>query len=240
MLMPRTGRRDIIRAVGTTAEGQPRYTVENEGKYDFVKVLDFGIARMGAPGAAREDAHIFGTPEYMSPEAALGKDLDGRADVYALGVLFYEMLTGRVPFSAEAAMDVLQQQLHEPPRPPRQVAPDAEITTAAERLILRALEKEPARRPQNMDELRDELAGCYGTIAFRRDAARVPGGAPFAPARRRLTDELDEWLARENDRIERAVRGDLATAERVDDAGAADEAGPPDEPVLLTQRKPLG
>jgi serine/threonine-protein kinase len=218
-LIARPGRREVIRAQGIEADGQRRFVVEPEGRFDFVKVLDFGIARVGSPDDPPEGApHVFGTPEYMAPEAARGEALDARADIYALGVLFHEMLTGEVPFRAPSPVEVLAKHAGEAPRPPSQVAPDAEITPAADRLILAALEKDPAARPQTMDALRDELAGCYGSVAYRRDAHRVPGAAGLAGRRRRLTEELDEWLRAEREK-------------------AAAREG---EPILLTQRKPIG
>ncbi len=231
MLLSRQGRRELIRQEGTGGNGAPRFVVEKEGTFDFVKILDFGVARVHAPGTTpdrRGDEPVFGTPEYMPPEAALGMSVDGRADIYSLGVLFFEMLTGDVPFSGDSTATVLEKHVAMPPPRPREVAPDAEITPAAEVLILRALSKNPDDRPATMLELRNALAGCYGSVAYRRDAEHVPGAAAQGrpPKRRRLTEELDEWLARERDRIERALR-------------RKDEDGEPEEPVLLTQRKPI-
>jgi serine/threonine-protein kinase len=232
-LIERPGRREMIRSQGVAPDGQPRFVVEPEGAFDFVKVLDFGIARVYSADDPPEGVpHMFGTPEYMSPEAARGEQVDARSDVYALGVLFFEMLTGDVPFHAASPIGVLHKHLSQPAPRPSVAAPDCEITPAAERLILSALEKDPARRPQSMDEVRQQLAGCYGSVAYRRDADRVAGAAAqgLRPRRRRLTDELDEWLAHEKEKIERTVRG----------AGLDAEPEPePDEPLLLTQRKPI-
>ncbi len=236
-LLARPGRRELIRAQGLTADGEPRFVVEPEGAYDLVKVLDFGIARVhSADDPLGGGPHIFGTPEYMSPEAARGEEVDARADVYSLGLMFYEMLTGEVPFRAPSPLALLAKQIDEPPRPPTEVAPDAEITPAAERLILAALAKDPAARPQSMDELREALPGCYGSVAYRRDADRVPGAAGLRVRRRRLTEEIDEWLAAEKERAQRAARGEDVRAEVIPDA----TAGSDDEPLLLTERKPIG
>jgi serine/threonine-protein kinase len=235
MLIPRPGRREIIRAAGVAPDGQPRFVVEKEGAFDFVKVLDFGIANIQELGADGP-THVFGTPEYMSPEAARGDTLDARSDIYALGVLFYEMLTGRVPFDGETPLAVLRRHVVETPAPPSTVAPAAaEITPAAERLILRALAKPAAARPQSMDELRAELASCYGSVAYRRDAHRVPAAVAqgLRPRTRRLTEELDEWLAREKQRAAlRAAETDKLPA-------VSDEPAEPEEPLLLTERKPI-
>jgi eukaryotic-like serine/threonine-protein kinase len=235
-LIERPGRREMIRSQGLAADGQPRFVVEPEGAFDFVKVLDFGIARVHSADDPPEGVpHLFGTPEYMAPEAARGEEVDARSDIYALGVLFFEMLTGDVPFHAASPVGVLHKHLSEPPPRPSLVAPEAEITPAAERLILAAMEKDPANRPQTMDDVRAELSGCYGTVAYRRDADRVAGAAAqgLRPRRRRLTDELDEWLAREKEKIERRVHGE---ADPPEDDAAEELAG---EPLLLTQRKPI-
>jgi eukaryotic-like serine/threonine-protein kinase len=209
MLLARQGRRDLIRHDRMDDDGLPRFVVEKEGTFDLVKLLDFGVARVQAPGSAApvDGDPIYGTPQYMPPEAILRGAIDGRADIYALGVLFFEMLTGQVPFDGASPLEILERHVSAPPPRPSQVAPGVEISAAAEALILRALAKDPADRPQTMDEVREALAGCYGRIAYRRDAEHVPGAvARGLRDRRRLTEELDEWLARERERIERALR----------------------------------
>jgi serine/threonine-protein kinase len=209
MLIKRPGRREVVRTDGRDDHGKVRFVIEKEGDFDFVKLLDFGIAKVqGTNESARMTAAntIFGTPEYMSPEQARGLPVDHRADVYALGIMFYDMLTGKVPFSAEASVDVLHQQVNARPIPPSQVAPHAEITPAAERLILRSLEKDPAKRQQSMDELRADLMGCYGSVVYRRDAHLIPGAvtAGVVPRPRRLTEELDEWLSQHREQLTEA------------------------------------
>jgi serine/threonine-protein kinase len=98
------------------------FLTQREGRPDFVKIVDFGIAKMsdietkGTPGRKlTKTGMIFGTPEYMSPEQAAGKPLDHRVDIYALGVIFFEMLTGRVPFVGDTFMGILTQHMFEPP-----------------------------------------------------------------------------------------------------------------------------
>lgn len=268
MLARRPGRREIVRAEGSDPSGSQRFRVEREPSYDFVKVLDFGIAKVLEPEAmtmsfdgSTVSGTIFGTPEYMSPEAARGASVDHRADIYALGVIFYDMLVGHVPFSAPTPVEVLAKQISETPVPPRRARPEAEITEAAERLILKALSKDPARRQQSMDELRSELQGCYGSVAYRRDAHRLPGAAESGvmPRARRLTEELDEWLRAEKKQLDSArKRLELALAQtgpapaltgRPDldwdslapaAPGSGDhvvEAGTEDAPLLLTKKR---
>lgn len=202
MLIERPGRREIVRTLPEGGNGPPRYVVEKEKKYDFVKLLDFGIAKVLAvqgenlPGQTMQGA-VFGTPEYMSPEAARGDPVDHRADIYSLGVILFDMLCGRPPFEAEAAADVLSMQIHNPAPSPRATNPHVEITEAAEALIFKAMAKDPAQRHQSMDEFREELQFCYGSIAFKRHAAAIVGDTPPGPQSRqkRLTDELSEWMA---------------------------------------------
>jgi serine/threonine protein kinase len=120
---------------------------------DFVKVLDFGLVKHIESEAEQEltKAGLFmGSPKYMAPEQIRGEDaVDGRADIYALGVVMYEMLTGKVPFDRENTVKVLMAHLHEPP-PPLAAAgcPD----TLAQ-LVMRCLAKSPDQRPASMDEL---------------------------------------------------------------------------------------
>jgi serine/threonine-protein kinase len=119
-------------------------------KGDFVKVLDFGLAKL-LHGRADEkrlttNGMTLGTPGYMAPEQASGARADERVDIYAVGVLLYEMVAGRAPFVADSPMALLRMHIDDAPLPPRKAAPDAPISAALEAVILRALEKSPARR----------------------------------------------------------------------------------------------
>jgi serine/threonine-protein kinase len=198
MLIRKPGRREMVRRVDSGDESSTaKYVVEKEDAYEFVKILDFGIAKVLTP-----DEHsprqtmagaVFGTPEYMSPEAARGEDVDLRADVYSLGVILFDMLTGRPPFEAQAAAEVLAMQISHPPPSPREVAPHLEITEQAEALILKAMQKKPDDRHQNLDDFRAELQNCYGSISFRRHSKSAQ--APQVEERpKRLTDELEDWI----------------------------------------------
>jgi serine/threonine-protein kinase len=125
---------------------------------DFVKVVDFGIAKMseadGSPGKKlTKTGMIFGTPEYMSPEQASGKPLDHRVDVYAMGVILFEMLTGRVPFVGDTFMGILTQHLFEPPPGLHEANDTVRCPPALEEIIYRCLAKEADARFPSMDAL---------------------------------------------------------------------------------------
>ncbi len=145
---------------------------------DFVKVVDFGLAKMRvetqAPGITSPGI-VCGTPEYMSPEQARGDPLDARSDLYAVGVIMYQLLTGRLPFEAESPTQVVLAHLTVPPTDPRQVAPDRQIPKPLADLVLRALAKDARDRPQDADafsaELADALARVEDAVASRLPAA---------------------------------------------------------------------
>ncbi|MGB1014069.1 MAG: serine/threonine-protein kinase, partial [Nannocystaceae bacterium] len=133
------------------------FRITRAGNSDFIKVLDFGIAKIlsdageGGKGLTQTGS-IFGTPEYMSPEQAAGEKVDHRADIYSLGVILYELLTGRAPFGAESYMGVLAKHMFEAPIAPRTQAPDAEIPVDVEAIILKAMQKDRDLRFQDMHE----------------------------------------------------------------------------------------
>jgi len=124
--------------------------VERDGQRDVVKILDFGIAKVTEPqsgGQALTQAGvIFGTPEYLSPEQALGESVDARADVYAAGVILYEMLAGRRPFASEDKVKIISMHLaHAPPRI-QDIAPSVTVPVPLEQAILQAMEKSRENR----------------------------------------------------------------------------------------------
>jgi serine/threonine-protein kinase len=130
---------------------------------DFVKVLDFGIAKIldsDLPGLTRSDV-VCGTPQYMAPEQATGSSLDARCDLYAVGVILYQLVTGHLPFDGSNSMEVLTKHVNELPLPPSQRTAGVSVSAALERLILRAMAKDPAERPQSALEFREELLGLY-------------------------------------------------------------------------------
>ncbi|HEY8073420.1 MAG TPA: serine/threonine-protein kinase, partial [Labilithrix sp.] len=143
--------------------------VDDDGKQiEVVKVCDFGIAMHSA---RREEGNVAGTPEYMSPEQCRGDELDARSDVYAVGVVLYEMATGQVPFTAERPQSILNKHQFTPPIKPSLVNPA--IDPALERLILKALEKEPGDRPPTLREVRAALRDIVSPVI--KDGSPPPG-----------------------------------------------------------------
>ena len=127
---------------------------------DFVKVCDFGIAKAQASTEGEGltmKGLVCGTPEYMSPEQARGEDVDGRSDLYAVGVILYQLVTGELPFSASSPVGILSKHLGEPPVPPSVKQPTLVIPPGLESLILQALAKDPADRPRSAERMRRSL-----------------------------------------------------------------------------------
>jgi serine/threonine-protein kinase len=141
---------------------------------DVVKVLDFGLARVAGATRLTKQGFVFGTPHYMSPEQAQGDPVDHRADIYALGVLMYEMATGQVPFDAESYMGVLTKHISTAVVPPSKVLGHRRLG-ALELILLRCLEKRPHKRYQSLRELADDL---------RLVVKRTDAGIQIAPRSR--------------------------------------------------------
>ncbi|MDB4934594.1 MAG: serine/threonine protein kinase [Labilithrix sp.] len=131
------------------------------------KVCDFGIAL----ASGSEGGRVAGTPHYMSPEQCMGAELDARSDVYACGVLLYELATGVLPFDGEP-VDILARQIREAPAPPSTIMPD--LDPLFEAIIMKALAKDPAERQQNMRQLRGELKELLAPVLLE-------AGEPSAP-----------------------------------------------------------
>jgi eukaryotic-like serine/threonine-protein kinase len=133
-----------------------------EGDEPIVKVLDFGIAKLQNESLTLGgNAGIPGTPAYMSPEQVTQEELDGRSDLYSLGVVLYSLIAGAAPFKGQEAMQVLYSQVHHPPPDLRSRA-KTPISDDFARVIHRALEKDPAKRPASAKEMRAMLQACIG------------------------------------------------------------------------------
>jgi len=239
MLIPREGRRELVRRVNDPS-GEHE-TTERETRFDFVKILDFGVAKVREPETQKERVTqagvVFGTPEYMAPETARIGFSDARSDVYALGVMFYEMLTGVVPFTGDAPVDVMMKQVNE--RVPRMhdVAPEAEITEETEHMILKALAKDPEHRQQSMEEFHRDLQKCYGQVRFRRTLKTPTTSIPSAGA-----IPLTKKKAVSPGAIPTGLRSSQSASIEIETqvaAGPPPSAPPPADstPILLTKKK---
>ena len=144
------------------------------------KILDFGVAKLTTDDARlTATGMVLGTPYYMAPEQAAGRDIDGRSDLYALGVNLYEMITGTLPFTGDTALAVIQAHLGQAPEPPRKRAPALGIPAAVEALILRCMAKKPAGRHATAQALAEALGALPGARAL--DGALPASPAPAAP-----------------------------------------------------------
>jgi eukaryotic-like serine/threonine-protein kinase len=157
--------------------------VDGEGR---AKVTDFGIARAGASDMT-ETGSIMGTAQYLPPEQAQGHAVSPQSDLYAIGIVLYEMLTGRVPFDGESAVTIALKQVSEAPQPPSAWNPA--VPAELDAVVLRALEKDPAARFASADEFiaalqetADRIASGAaigaGTVAFAAVGAAVPPAVP--------------------------------------------------------------
>jgi serine/threonine protein kinase len=150
---------------------------------DFVKVVDFGLAKLledppSAPrGALTRPGLVCGTPEYMSPEQGRGDALDGRSDIYSVGIVLFELLTGRVPFSGESPTTTLLLQLNHPPPDPRNVSPHRLIPDVFAEMTLRALAKNREDRWQHAGELAAALSDGLFSIEGRPSSQPAPATA---------------------------------------------------------------
>ncbi len=157
---------------------------------DFVKVLDFGLAKLKTDSASpsvTSPGIVCGTPDYMAPEQGRGDPIDGRSDLYAVGVVLFQLLTGRLPFEAESPTQVVMMHLSIPVPDPRQVAPERGIPPSLVDVTLRALEKDASRRFQDALEFADALGEALDLATSKPAHALaatsiVPGSLAVCPA----------------------------------------------------------
>jgi len=138
------------------------------GGEETIKILDFGIAKLGeSEGGVQvtQAGMIFGTPSYISPEQAQGRPVTHRADLYAMGVILFQMLAGRLPFESSSPMDLLGMHIHTPPPRIRSLVPD--VPGDLEALILKAMSKKPEDRPRDAFEMRAVLGKLLEMEAYR-------------------------------------------------------------------------
>lgn len=151
------------------------------GRRDFVKILDFGLAALARDARLAPKGAVFGTPEYMSPEQARGDDALPVSDLYALGILFFEMITGQLPFRSHDRETLLEMQRSAPPPRPRSIVKD--VPEAAEAIILKLLEKDPRRRFRDGHHLQEELKAFQRTLpsTWETQQANEAQAAPPQP-----------------------------------------------------------
>ena len=147
---------------------------------DTVKVTDFGTAKILQFGTVQQTAHVMGTPSYMSPEQVKGRAVDGRSDIFSLGVMLYEMVTGEKPFPGQNITTVIYKIVNEDPVPPRQIDPSIHPGISA--VIMKALVKDPDARYQSCREMLEELRN-YRAMAGGggNPQSTMVGGGPGAP-----------------------------------------------------------
>jgi serine/threonine-protein kinase len=165
------------------------------GRKDFVKILDFGLAHLAMDPRLAPKGAVFGTPEYMAPEQARGEEATAQSDLYALGVLFFEMLTGQLPFRSDDRETLLEMQRTAVAPRPRSIKPD--VLPAAEGIVVKLLEKDRRKRFQDAHHLHEELKSLQRSLpntpwevaATGENAAPPPPPPPQSPG-------VIEWASR--------------------------------------------
>jgi serine/threonine protein kinase len=165
------------------------FLVNRDGRRDFVKIVDFGIAKVtpvegqnpDGPRLTRAGA-VFGTPEYMAPEQAAGRnDTDGRVDIYALGIILYEMVTGKVPHKADSMVRTLAMQMLDPITPPTALRPELAQTPAFEPMLMKMLAKKREQRYATMEEVLRDLENVAGAAGVASLAQPVSASVQSIP-----------------------------------------------------------
>ncbi|MEZ4446632.1 MAG: protein kinase [Polyangiaceae bacterium] len=152
---------------------------ERGGRKDFVKILDFGLAALKRDARLAPKGAVFGTPEYMSPEQARGEDATPSSDLYALGVLFFEMLTGQLPFRSNDRDTLLKMQQQQAPPTPRSLRPD--VHPQGEEICLRLLAKNSKERYRDAHHLQEDLKKLQRSLPSSQAWEVRSGDAPAAP-----------------------------------------------------------
>ncbi len=183
---------------------------------EFVKVVDFGLAKIGEDAQRlTQTGELWGSPLYMSPEQCSGYTMDARSDIYSLGAVMYEALTGHVPFRGTSFLDTISKQVAGVPPKFSEVAPALAIPAEIERIVMRALEKNPDQRYQSMVELKDVIERVFP----------IDDGSERAiPITKSVVDKAAAMPTRE---LKREVAGEAATKRlRRPEAGVANASEP--------------
>jgi serine/threonine protein kinase len=170
------------------------YLMDRGGKKNFVKILDFGLAKVAKEGRLAEEGAVFGTPEYISPEQARGEDAGPQSDLYSVGVIFYEMLTCRLPFESKDRDKLFGMHIYKQPPPPSQYVKT--ISPIAEGIIMKLLSKVPEDRFVDAHHLQEEIKNLQRILP--RDEVLSPSKVPkpsLKPAapRARQIPEFAQW-----------------------------------------------
>jgi serine/threonine protein kinase/tetratricopeptide (TPR) repeat protein len=216
--------------------------VDFEGTGDFVKIVDFGIAKLlprqdgdGTPMELTHTGQIFGSPLYMSPEQCRGTALDARSDIYSLGCVMYRIVAGESPFMGQDALEAMFKQVNDNPRPFSTCCPEMEVPESFEAIVMKMLQKDPADRFQSMLQVRkalEETAGMNVVSPFifpanEESASRTP-----------RIGELDNERNTLNTLMQREtvlVKDQVAKAPSAAGAGSAKGGASSAEQALLSQ-----
>jgi serine/threonine protein kinase len=213
------------------------FIVQRPNTPPTVKVLDFGIAKLAAE-ALEEDDHLtltqvgvmIGTPRYMSPEQCDGVQLTPASDVYSLGIILYEMLTGMTPFTGLTPLAVAMKHSTSPPLPPSEIV--AAIPPAIEQVVLHALEKSPTDRPANADEFRAELYAIAERLGLEHSG--IPTALSLETLRNAGTESPSGRLLVDLDRL----RQNRATTSGANEITVVSPATRTPEPLPVADAKP--
>lgn len=174
-----------------------------------VKVLDFGIAKLRdlspSINTLTDERMVVGTPQYMSPEQCMGEEVDGRSDIYSLGIVLYEMLTGVLPFQSPTLTAVIVQHVTVPPLPLRQI--NSQITHGVERAVMRALQKHKEERPQTAGELAKEFISGMKNATPAHYIVNGSGQTDFTPETKQAKAAAREKIKQADDRIAGPISG---------------------------------
>ncbi|GMV41019.1 MAG: hypothetical protein AMXMBFR64_27350 [Myxococcales bacterium] len=209
---------------------------------DFVKVLDFGIAKLQDRADSKDSFQtmagiVCGTPEYMSPEQARGEELDARSDLYAMGVILYQLATGKLPFVGDSPIAVVTRHLTEQPRPPRELSPD--IPKVFEGLILRLMHKRRDQRPPNALALLKELEAVEMALSMTGDTVQHPGSYTAPPEEEPPPEDGDKTSVVQRLPSELIREMQAAAKRESDDKAAAAEGASSQEKAGRKTSSPL-
>ncbi|MEO1267056.1 MAG: serine/threonine-protein kinase [Myxococcota bacterium] len=155
------------------------FLIQLDGTSDFVKVLDFGVAKLTKSGdkTLTQAGMIFGTPKYMSPEQARSKPTGARSDIYAVGIMAYEMLTGKVPFDADDHVSILLKHCTEPVPPFKEINPDIDVPEDLGQVIVHSLTKKPEERFQSAEEMIQALEVLAPKYPYQEPSSLASGNS---------------------------------------------------------------